>query len=247
MELIKSGLWLSVESLETVPVSELVIRSGRFSLDLNYFLNASECLAFPDVDESVLIHLKLENSYFQNLNNEFPFLDIPSHSQSICCNTQFILLDMMRSQLTGIYRKMFLESKCLDLILRAYTLHTGQNNNCENCGFLKFDYNKDKIQKARSILLYQLNNPPTIPELAKNLGINQCYLKKGFKEMYGTTIYDFVQQQRMELAKGLIQNSQYAIAEISESLGFSSASSFSKAFKKIHGINPGEMRQSIQP
>jgi AraC-like DNA-binding protein len=243
MEIIRPGLTLSIESLDCVPVNELVIRSSDTLTELNYFINAAECLIYPEFTESLLIQIKFKPEFFIIHQGEFPFRNLNSQRQSICCNTQQVLLDMIRTHLKGIYRNLFLESKCLDLVLRAYTLHLDQNASCENCRFLKFDYNKEKIQKARSILLYQLNKPPTIPELSKNLGINQCYLKKGFKEMYGLTIYDFVQEQRMEIAKGMIQQSQFNVSEISESLGFASTSSFSKAFKKMYGMNPSEMRQ----
>jgi AraC-like DNA-binding protein len=241
MEFIKPGLQISFENLESVPVNELLIKSAPDSLELNYFLNTSECQVFSGSKNSFLIYIKIEHAYFNGIE-EFPFKNMPSQVQAICCNTQFMLLDLMSTQLTGIYRKLYLESKSMELILRAYGLHVEEKGSCANCRFLQFDYNKEKIQKARQILLYQLNNPPTIPELAKTLGINQCYLKKGFKEMYNTTVYDFVQEQRMELAKGMIRNSQYNLNEISESLGFSSTSSFSKAFKKMHGVNPSELR-----
>ncbi len=242
MEFIKPGLEISCDKLDSVPVNELLIKSSPDSLELNYFLNTAECQVFSESTDSYLIYIKIENRYFNSDESEFPFRGMPSQTQSICCNTQFMLQELMTTQLSGIYRKLFLESKALELILRAYGLHIEQNSSCTNCRFLQFDYNKEKIQEARKILLYQLNNPPTIPDLAKTLGINQCYLKKGFKEMYNTTVYDFVQEQRMEMAKGMIRNSQFSLTEISESLGFSSAGSFSKAFKKMHGVNPSEMK-----
>lgn len=241
MEWIKPGLQISIESLDSVPENKLFIKTGPSVLELNYFINTADCQVFPDTQSSYLVYIKFEDLYFQS-QPEFPFKGMPSHSQSICCNAQLLLLDLMFTNLDGIYRKLYLESKALELVLKAYSLHAEQSHGCENCRFLKFEYNKDKVQQARQILLDQLNNPPTIPELSKMLGLNQCYLKKGFKEMYNTTIYDFVKDQRMELAKSLIRKSGQNLNEISVALGYASISSFSKAFKKKHGLNPSELK-----
>ncbi|MBK8483329.1 MAG: helix-turn-helix transcriptional regulator [Saprospiraceae bacterium] len=241
-ELIASGLQISFEPLVSVIGNELVIKIFEESIELNYFTNSNECEPSETKVTSFLIHIKFDQSYFKNKDFSRPFHALPSHSQSICCNTQFILMDIWTTNLNGIYRKLFLESKAVELLLRAYSLHLEQSGDCANCRFLKFDYNKDKIIQARQILLENLNNPPTIPDLAKIIGINQCYLKKGFKEMFNMTIYDFVMEQRMILAKGLIQNSQFSVYEVSESLGYASSSSFSKAFKKIHGFSPSELK-----
>jgi AraC-like DNA-binding protein len=215
------------------------------SIELNYFINSSECQVFPDDQGSFMIYIKLDHSYFNNTSTGFPFKYLLSQSQSVCCNTQWILSDLINTEWEGVFREMHIESKILDLVLKAYEVHLDQNSICSQCRFLRFDYNKEKIQQARQVLLDQLNNPPTIPELSKLLGINQCYLKKGFKEMYQMTIYDFVQEQRMELAKGMMRNSSFSLTEISDSLGFSSSGSFSKAYKKIHGHSPGKREKSV--
>ena len=103
---------------------------------------------------------------------------------------------------------------------------------------------KAKILKAKKIILTRLNNPPTIPELSLQIGINQCYLKKGFKEVFGTTVYDFVQEQRMLKAKLLLSTNQFSVSEVADQIGFSSTSNFSSAFKKYVGVFPSELQQN---
>ena len=78
-------------------------------------------------------------------------------------------------------------------------------------------------------------------ELSRKVAINECYLKKGFKEMYGTTIFDFFQSQRMEHAKYLLYEKGLTVTDVSASLGYSSISHFSTAFKKHTGIKPCEL------
>ena len=107
--------------------------------------------------------------------------------------------------------------------------------------FLSNLEDKEKIVKARAILLEHINQPITIKTLSRKVAINECYLKKGFKEVFGTTIFDFYQSQRMEHAKYLLYEKKLSVTEVSASLGYSSISHFSTAFKKHTGIKPCEL------
>ena len=85
-----------------------------------------------------------------------------------------------------------------------------------------------------------VNNINTI-EGGTHVAINECYLKKGFKEMFGTTIFDFYQNQRMEHARYLLYEKGLSVSEVSLLLGYSSISHFSTAFKKHTGLKPCEL------
>ena len=109
------------------------------------------------------------------------------------------------------------------------------------CKFLTNDVDRDKILKARDILLQNIGEPITIKNLSRRVAINECYLKKGFKEIFGTTIFDFYQSQRMEHAKYLLYEKGLSVTEVSLMLGYSSISHFSTAFKKHTGLKPCEL------
>lgn len=145
----------------------------------------------------------------------------------------------------GAYRQMFLESKALALLLCFQACRNKSQSECSACKFLVKPVDKEKVYKARELILSRLNNPLTIPELSLEVGINQCYLKKGFKEIFGTTVYDFVQQQRMLKAKLLLTTTSFSVARIADEIGFSSMSNFSSAFKKYTGIFPSELRKAV--
>ena len=66
-------------------------------------------------------------------------------------------------------------------------------------------------------------------------------LKKGFKAMFGKTIHEYLQYQRIERAKELVQQKNLTVNEVAFRLGFGSASHFSTSFKKIAGIKPCEL------
>src|SRR6185369_16264545 len=61
------------------------------------------------------------------------------------------------------------------------------------CKFLANEADREKIVRAREILLQHIGEPITIKDLSRKVAINECYLKKGFKEMFGATVFDFYQ------------------------------------------------------
>ncbi len=107
--------------------------------------------------------------------------------------------------------------------------------------FLANEADREKIALAREILVQHICNPITIRALSRKAAINECYLKKGFKEMYGTTIFDFFQNQRMEHAKYLLYEKNLTVTEVADLLEYSSISHFSTAFKKHTGLKPCEL------
>ena len=109
----------------------------------------------------------------------------------------------------------------------------------ESAPFLAQPEEREKIEQAREWLLDHIGEPITIKELSRKVAMNECYLKKGFRLMYGTTIFDFYQSQRMEHARYLLYQKELSVTEVSVRLGYSSISHFSTAFKKYTGLNPG--------
>lgn len=107
--------------------------------------------------------------------------------------------------------------------------------------FLSNEADKEKLLKARDILLQHISEPITIKALSRKIAMNECYLKKGFKAMFGTTIFDFYQSQRMQHAKNLLYEKGLTVTDVSIQLGYSSISHFSIAFKKHTGLKPCEL------
>jgi AraC-like DNA-binding protein len=90
-------------------------------------------------------------------------------------------------------------------------------------------------------LIEHIGEPITIKELSRKVAINECYLKKGFRLMYGSTIFDFYQSQRMEHARYLLYEKGMSVTDVSLQLGYSSISHFSTAFKKYSGLKPCDL------
>lgn len=143
---------------------------------------------------------------------------------------------------TGSMENIFINAKIHELLLQSMDFVFEEEPVLEfACKFLADDRGKESIYQAREILLQHIGDPITIKELSRKVAMNECYLKKGFKEVFGTTIFDFYQQQRMEHAKYLLYEKALSVTDVSALLGYSSISHFSAAFKKHTGLKPCEL------
>lgn len=201
----------------------------------------------PSVD---LITVRFQPAFIQSLQKgatSSTLFELQSRKPFVktiqpCTKSKSVLEHMVHHNYEGALKNIFLQSKALELLLFSSDQFM-QNDPDERygCRFLTQLEDREKIEKARSILLEQLDAPITIRELARRVAMNECYLKKGFKAMYGTTIYDYFQKERMEKARGLLYEKGMSVSEVAILMGYSCISHFSTAFKKHTGLKPCEL------
>ncbi len=149
---------------------------------------------------------------------------------------------ILNNHYTDAVENIFVNAQTQILLLYSLeTMNTLIEDEVPACKFLAHQDERNKIIKAREILLAHIGDPITIKELSRKVAINECYLKKGFRVMFGTTVFDFYQDQRMEHARYLLYQKGFSVSEVSAQLGYSSISHFSTAFKKHTGIKPCEI------
>jgi len=159
----------------------------------------------------------------------------------LCGKTRLAIEALLNHTYTDTLENIFVNAQTQILLLYSMDCMLGDKEEIFTCKFLANAEDREKIVKAREVLLQHIGEPLTIKELSRKVAINECYLKKGFKELFGTTIFDFYQSQRMEHAKYLLYNKGLSVTEVSSMLGYSSISHFSTAFKKHTGIKPCEL------
>ena len=137
-------------------------------------------------------------------------------------------------------KNLFLLSKSIELLVLQAELYDNQSTN----QFIKSEKDKRKLIEAKELLSLRIDNPPTIVELAKLIGINEYKLKKGFKELFGTTVFGYIHNCRMSLAKRLLLGTDKSAKEIAYHTGYSSPQHFSTAFKKKFGVTPNSVRNA---
>ena len=103
-------------------------------------------------------------------------------------------------------------------------------------------FDRKALLEAEGILSNHYASPPTIPELAKMIALNEHKLKTGFREMYGKSIYEYIRGLRMENASHLLENMDLSISEIAGMVGYVNTSHFAAAFRSEYGLNPSDFR-----
>jgi AraC-like DNA-binding protein len=132
---------------------------------------------------------------------------------------------------------MFLEGKVLELMSllleQEAEFHAGKQSFAD----LKPD-DVDRVHAAKETLLQQLNNPPSLAQLARQVGLNECTLKRGFRQVFGTTAFAYLYDYRLEQARQLLQERCLNVSEVAQAVGFGSCSHLSKAFRQKYGVSP---------
>lgn len=98
----------------------------------------------------------------------------------------------------------------------------------------------EKINLAQEILISNLENPPSLTELAHKIGTNTNKLKIEFKAQFGVPVFKYLQNERLKKAYNLIKNQEKTIQEAAWAVGYDSLGSFSNAFEKKFGYRPSQ-------
>lgn len=141
---------------------------------------------------------------------------------------------------TGQLRQVYLESKIIELfIFQASQAESLRGQKAE--GFSKQDI--DKLHAAKAFIRQHMFEPLSMQQISRVSGLNEFKLKKGFRELFGTTTFGYLNELKMTYARQLILNSQCSILEAAYSVGYGEPYSFTRAFRKYFGYLPSELKK----
>jgi AraC-like DNA-binding protein len=99
-----------------------------------------------------------------------------------------------------------------------------------------------RVMHIESLLtenIYQ--QPPPIQQLAKIASVSESKLKKDFKTLFKSPIYEYYQKVRMKAAREKLMTGEFSVKEVAMELGYSNLSNFTVAFKKEFGVLPSRI------
>lgn len=137
----------------------------------------------------------------------------------------------------GAMRNLLVQSKILELL----ALQLGQLE--EPVG--NSSLNATEIGRLRELKTYIDSNfleDFTLLQLTRICLLNEFKLKKGFKELFGTTIFAYLRKLKMDFAARLLRDSAQSVEAIAEMLGYEHPQHFSTAFKHYYGLSPSAFR-----
>lgn len=150
---------------------------------------------------------------------------------------QTVAQQILQCPYRGIAKRLYLESKVLDLMGILIGQEVEIRDDKANHISLKPDV-VERAYHAREILLQRLDNPPSLVELAQMVGLNSRALKEGFRACFGQPVFSYLHQYRLEQARQILETEDMKVSEVAELVGFGDRSYFAKAFRKKYGFNP---------
>jgi AraC family transcriptional activator of pyochelin receptor len=136
----------------------------------------------------------------------------------------------------ALTKQLYLEGKVLELI--ALRLEDLQDSSPLNTTITIKPEQIDSIYQARDILISNFTNPPTLLGLARLVNLNDCTLKKGFQEIFSTSVFGYLHDYRMERARELLLEKQMNVTQVAEVVGYTARSAFARAFSNKFGVSP---------
>ena len=101
-----------------------------------------------------------------------------------------------------------------------------------------------RLQKARGILATRFNPVPSTSDIARELGINETKLKRGFKALFGKPVHEYGRECRMQYAMQLLRDRHLPISRVTEEAGYGHQTTFASAFKQRFGYRPKDVRKA---
>lgn len=151
-----------------------------------------------------------------------------------------ILRQMFEYSGEGLAMRLFMESRLLELASVLIMMAQAENSGAK---ITLSPFDSSQLHKVLEILADSLAAPPGISELSRMVALNEYKLKIGFKQLFGTTIYEYLRLLRMEKAVELLDQKTLSPTQVGQQVGYRTAHGFNNAFKKYYGKTPLEWQQ----
>ncbi|MEP7195196.1 MAG: AraC family transcriptional regulator [Saprospiraceae bacterium] len=185
-------------------------------------LNNLHNLFVPDVDQSPLFTgLNLNQKFYEER-------DIPQEVLTV-------IHQLFEIKLHENSKRLYTHAKAIEILSLFFTIN---KPDVEACPFLNNEHIIRKLKNAKTILLSNFRDPSKLPEIAKQVGLNEYQLKVGFKEIYGNSPYQYVLDYKLEIARQLLSKQEMQVNEVADKIGYTNVSHFITAFKRKYGITP---------
>ena len=214
----------------------LLLYNPQRDLPLNLELSANSWVI------SLVISIEKFHSLFSLEANYIHFLSDENRDKKYYDNKQItptmavVLNQIMNYNLHESIKKLYLKGKAYELL--SLYFNRSKDTDIEQCPFLVDEQNVLKIRKAKDIIISKMTDPPSLQELANEVGLSLKKLKEGFKQIYGDSVYSFLFDYKMEYARQLLSTNKHNVNEVGHRIGYSTSSHFIAAFKKKYGTTP---------
>ena len=198
---------------------------------------------------SVLLPIKKFHGLFSREANYISFLSEENKDRKyykdgqITPSMAIVLNQLFNFSLHPSVKTLYFKGKCYELL--SLYFNRPSNVDVEQCPFLVDEENVSKIKRAKEIIIARMAEPPTLQELSKEIHLPLNRLKEGFKQIYGDSVFSFLFDYKMEVARQLLATGSHNVNEVGLKVGYSTSSHFIAAFKKKYGTTPKKFVMSL--
>lgn len=147
------------------------------------------------------------------------------------------------STLKGHRRRLFIQSKAVEILCHAFELLEQEERALPEASALT----TRGVLKAQQLLMENFVKPPTLEDLAQQVGLSRSGLCASFRQIVGQTVFDYIADLRMQHALALLNQRGNSITQIAYAVGYHHPSSFSVAVQRRFGISPSDLRRGLLP
>ena len=215
--ILASGYWELKSPYRSISHGQLIRYDGCSSV---IFYPEMEGKMFLPADRrqfhlSIYIRQSMLNTYLGGCLDQLPkaFIDISqgcidtgfSHESSLSQMMNLCIQHLLDCPYTGRMKDLYMENKAIELIVHklAQTITTDDKRDLPP-NKIKL-HETDRIHRAKDILCRDLESPPRLSDLAHAVGTNHSQLNRGFRELYGTTVFGYLRRKRLIEARRMIE------------------------------------------
>ena len=198
---------------------------------------------------SVLVSIKKFHSLFSREATYITFLSDENKDRkyyqdgSVTPSMAIVLNQLINYNLHPSIKELYYKAKAYELLSLYFNRPAAAD--VAQCPFLADEDNVSKIKRAKEIVISRMTEPPTLNELSKEIGLPLNKLKEGFKQIYGDSVYSFLFDYKMEVARQQLATGSFNVNEVGLKVGYSTSSHFIAAFKKKFGTTPKKYLMSL--
>ena len=191
---------------------------------------------------SVIVSIKKFHGLFSQEADYITFLSEDNRDKKyykdgkISPSMAIALNQLINYNLNSSIKNLYFRGKALELL--SLYFNRSEDADIEQCPFLVDEANVIKIRQAKDIIIARMAEPPTLQELSEEIGLSLKKLKEGFKQIYGDSVFSFLFDYKMEVARKLLEAGDHNVNEVGLKVGYSTSSHFISAFKKKYGTTP---------
>ncbi|MAP81741.1 MAG: AraC family transcriptional regulator [Aequorivita sp.] len=234
-----SASFLFNDGKYTLPITEeksLLLYNPQRDLPMNLELEKNSWVI------TLLLPIHKFHSLFSTEANYITFLTEENKNRKyyqdggITPSMAIVLNQLMNYNLHPTIKPLYFKAKAYELL--SLYFNRPEDADVEQCPFLADEDNVVKIKKAKEIIMARMAEPPTLQALADEINLPINRLKEGFKQIYGDSVFSFLFDYKMEVARQLLATGSHNVNEVGLKVGYSTSSHFIAAFKKKFGTTP---------